>query len=276
MREVFLDVRDHLQLKVKIFDGGDRSVIFLPGWVVDINDIMKNLLKMEELGYTVYYIEFREKASSLFTYKPRKDDFAIDYSVEDLAKIIELLDLKNFYLYSSSYGSHIHLRYLHTNYPQPLKNVFLIPAINIKADTLAKKVIIHLPISFAGLVKLIVNSYMKWNFKNTDEPENVVKFNPNRYELDLRKIKLSALCNAKDGGLSMMDFTSTTAEIVILDATRDLLHPTNETEQFVKKLPNVQYIDMLSTNYTHQIKGAQLIDRYFRGESFSDILESLQ
>ena len=99
----YVKINQELELKIITFPGYLNKVIyFLPGWIADLKNLMPFIVKLQEAGFTVKYVETREKKSSIFTHTLSNDDFMMEKYAKDLEKIIEHEEDSQFQFLSAS------------------------------------------------------------------------------------------------------------------------------------------------------------------------------
>ncbi len=274
----YYHVDKHVQLRVYTFNPDTESslpILFFPGWVTLIEVFIPIIKEFNNNGHRVYYVDMRDKKSSIID-NLTLDQFSIDKMVYDIKQLVHLLGLndKQFYMFGSSFGSNLVIKYL-SDFDDLLPDaaISVVPALKLKFN-LWQKILIRLPLFLQKLSIFIVESYIKRRFANPDEPELVYRFSSKLYDVDLRKVKLSALAIDKRGGFDMscIDPDSIETRLLIVGAKNDMMHEAGETEEFARKFPTAKFIDILSNKFTHSGHMGRLGSLFYKGLNYDDLI----
>ena len=163
IREIeYVKVESRVAIRVIKFlpeEPSNPPIIFVPGWITIIEKFMPIIKGLVRNNFPVYYVEFRDKKSSKFSKPMTVEAFSLENYVNDLKVLVQRYspDYNSFYLFGSSHGAGIIMRYLaHITDPhlKPLKSVLMIPAFNLKFHSW-QKLIIRTPLQ---LKHVTVNS----------------------------------------------------------------------------------------------------------------------
>ncbi|HOP62686.1 MAG TPA: alpha/beta hydrolase [Spirochaetota bacterium] len=266
VNEYMVMLSDGVSLKVVDFkpekaDGNKPSVIFIAGWISLING-WQGVLKELTSEYRVFYIESREKRSSVIPEKT-KVSFTMNRFREDIKELVKMLvpgDDK-FVLAGSSLGASAILEYCAQVRRKPECAILVGPNEDFRFPRLLGAIIPLIPPVAYFTVKPVIKWYLR-NFRldKKKEKAQVVKYERTLDLADPYKLKANALALKNYSIWERIQGISTPC--LIFGATTDKLHSIDKLKKLVELIPEVQYIELGSNSDTHSEKAGRVMVDY--------------
>lgn len=248
----FIEVSENVSLRLITFSPAKPSkkppIVFVPGWVSQISGWLQVLLEMTR-EYTVYYIETREKISSIV-------DGNVDYSIEemgkDVIKVIEQLELadKKYYLFGSSLGGTIILdlwRFLKT---KPLSLILVGPNAEFRVPKSWHYIVSFFYPPLYKLLKPSVKWYLRTFRMNIQSDfAQYEKYSEALDSADPWKLKKAVLSVEKYKVWDLLSAINTST--LIFSASKDKLHEPENLQRIAHTMQNATIFDMETNSGTH-------------------------
>jgi len=250
--EKMVDISANVSLRVIEFTPANKTnkptVLFIPGWI-SLMKGWKIVLNEMTKDFHIIYAETREKITSVVK---GKQEFSVDAIAKDIVKITEIYKLKKdqYIIFGSSLGGTAILE----TYPNlknlPLCFALLGPNAEYRTPWWGK---ILIRIVWPGLVNRL-KGFVKWYLG---------KF---RLDLETDKAQYDKYCNALDAAdprklkpaaLSLSKYKvwgilkAIKLPVLIVGASKDLLHEPENLVQMDKMLPNSTFLDMETNTLAH-------------------------
>jgi len=265
VREYMHTVSDGVKLKVIDFtplkiEEGRPVIVFIAGWISLIRG-WRDFLSALTPHYRVIYAETREKGSSVipdiksasFSMERMKDD------IQDLVKGL-LPEGAPLVLAGSSLGASAIMEYCMSGGREPMCTALVGPNGEFRFPRFLSGLIPVLHPSLYFAVKPVIKWYLR-NFRVNSEAEReqIEKYELTLDHADPYRLKRNALAIKnwsikKDGTI--------TVPSLILGATTDSLHNTDNLKRVLKHFPRGEYIELASNRETHSAKAAHVIMDY--------------
>ncbi|MFC1527278.1 alpha/beta fold hydrolase [Candidatus Neomarinimicrobiota bacterium] len=250
--EQMVSVSDNVSLRVVEFHPKESTtqptVLFIAGWISLMRG-WKIVLKEMTKDFHVIYVETREKISSQVN---GKAEFSVEAIAQDIVKLVEIYKLeKNKYIiFGSSLGGTSILESYKGLNSHPLCFALLGPNAEYRTPWWGK---ILIRIVWPGLYNAL-RPFIKWYLR---------KF---RLDIETDRAQYEKYCNALDAAdpkklkpaakaLSKYKVWRILKDIdlpvLIIGATKDLLHEPQNIIQMDKMLPNSLFLDMDTNTYAH-------------------------
>ena len=250
--EQMVSVSDNVSLRVVEFhpkkSTTQPTVLFIAGWISLMRG-WKIVLKEMTKDFHVIYVETREKISSQVN---GKAEFSVEAIAQDIVKLVEIYKLeKNKYIiFGSSLGGTSILESYKGLNSHPLCFALLGPNAEYRTPWWGK---ILICIVWPGLYNAL-RPFIKWYLR---------KF---RLDIETDRAQYEKYCNALDAAdpkklkpaakaLSKYKVWRILKDIdlpvLIIGATKDLLHEPQNITQMDKMLPNSLFLDMDTNTYAH-------------------------
>lgn len=256
--EQMVSVSDNVSLRVIEFHPHKKTtqptVLFIAGWI----SLMKGWkLVLQEMtkDFNVIYVETREKISSQVN---GTKDFSVKAIATDLVKLVEIFGLqKNKYImFGSSLGGTAILESYKDLEKLPLCFALLGPNAEYRAPWWWL-IIIHL---FWTRLYAILKPFVKWYLRKfrLDIESDLAQYEKYCNALDAadpKKLKPGALALAKYKVWDILE--NIDLPVLIIGATKDLLHEPQNLIQIDKMLPNSTFLDMETNTFAH---GPELVE----------------
>jgi pimeloyl-ACP methyl ester carboxylesterase len=262
----FIDVSENVSIRLITFSPAKPSnkppIVFVPGWVSQISGWLQVLLEMTR-EYTVYYIETREKISSIV-----KED--AEYTVEemgkDVIKVIEQIQLidKKYYLFGSSLGGTIILdlwRFLET---KPLSLILVGP----NAEFRVPKTWHFIVSSFYPPLYKVLKPAVKWYLRTfrmniENDVAQYEKYSEALDSADPWKLKKALLSVEKYKVWELLSAINTPT--LIFSASKDKLHEPENLHRIAETMQNATIVDMETNSGTHSREMIVEMQKYLAG-----------
>lgn len=250
--EQMLPVTDQASLRVITFtpaeDKGRLAVLFIAGLISQIFG-WKDVLREMTRDFTVYYVETREKASSVIHGE-------VNYSIEsigkDIVRIISLLNLpsRQYILFGSSLGATAILDGCRFMKHDPLCLVLVGPNAIFRIPKWSYPIIWMFPPRLYLLIKPVIRWYLR-TFE-VDVNSDYAQYEKYSSILDVAdpwKLKKIAF------PLARYTVWDRIAEVryptLIIGASKDIMHIPENLLKMVEQLENAVYLDMETNSATH-------------------------
>lgn len=250
--EQMVSVSDNVSLRVVEFHP-DKSttqptVLFIAGWISLMRG-WKIVLKEMTKDFHVIYVETREKISSKIN---GKAEFSVEAIAQDIVKLVEIYKLEKdkYIIFGSSLGGTSILESYKGLNSYPLCFALLGPNAEYRTPWWGK---ILISIVWPGLYNAL-RPFIKWYLR---------KF---RLDIETDRAQYEKYCNALDAAdpkklkpaakaLSKYKVWGILKDInlpvLIIGATKDLLHEPQNLIQMDKMLPNSVFLDMDTNTFAH-------------------------
>ena len=235
----------------------DQKLIFMPGWASTIFTWRYFLSRMTRFA-SVYYIETREKSSSILS---DHAVFNIDAMTDDLTYYLHTYHgSSNYLLAGASTGATIIIEAWRQLHQKPLRIALILPN---------KKIPIPSYIWFLKLVPRRLLPYLKpaamffmTNFRLS--PKEVDQHSGMFAAVEdgnLHKLRASGLVLAKYS-LLLSAGLQIDRPTLIIGAEQDRLHNANDIIDIQRSIPGSSYINLNSFTAAHSSKAADLVGRW--------------
>jgi len=265
-RTEFVKVKENVSLRLITFSPPKPSkkppIVFVPGWVSQISGWLQVLLEVTR-EYTVYYIETREKISSIV-------EGDAEYSIEEMGKdVIEVLKQKElinkkYYLFGSSLGGTIILdlwRFLET---KPLSLILVGPNAEFRVPKSWHYIVSVFYPPLYNLLKPSVKWYLRTFRMNIEHDfAQYEKYSEALDSADPWKLKKAVLSVEKYKVWELLKNISTPT--LIFTASKDKLHEPDNMQQIAELMPNTEIIDLHTNSGTHSRKMVDEMRKYLAG-----------
>jgi len=261
--EEMVPVTDQVSLKVITFTPpkgkNQPPVLFVAGLISQIAGWKKVLRDMTR-DFTVYYVETREKASSVVKGK-------VNYTIEkigcDLVSLISLLGLtsKKYILLGSSLGATAILDSCRFIKKDPLCLVLIGPNAIFRFPKWSYPIILFFPPRLYLLVKPLIRWYLR-TFE-VDLESDYAQYEKYSGILDVAdpwKLKKIAFPLARYNVWDRLDDVH--YPTLIIGASKDIMHIPENITKMVKRIKNTVYIDMETNSLTHSAGMVQEVRKY--------------
>jgi pimeloyl-ACP methyl ester carboxylesterase len=258
-----IPVSERVSLRVITFEPPNPihnpPVVFVPGWIT-LMAAWKDVLREWTRDFTIYYIETREKISSVVTGK-------VPYTVEalglDIASFVSRLGLQDrgYILFGSSLGATVLLDCSMKISPKPKCLVLVGPNAVFRVPMFGMAIIRSFYPPFYSAIKPFVKWYLR-NFRLNVKSDTAQyrKYCDNLDAADPWKLKKAALAFSKYEVWDLLPQID--VPTLIVGASKDKLHEPENLRRMVSLLPNVQYLDLETNKGTHSPEMVQAARKY--------------
>lgn len=235
----------HFKPKIK---SNFPPVIFIPGWG-SIIDSWEVVLKEMTKDFEVYYLETREKSSSIhiteqpLTIKSLGDDFPYVFSELNLIN-------KSYILLGSSLGATVILDSISKNKVNPTLSILIGPNAEFNIPSLWLMIARLTPPLFFYILRPIIKWYMKKKYLDMNsDPKQYYKYAKSLDQASPSRLRRSAL---NFSSYKIWDqLNKINQKVLILAGSKDIMHDYKNTLRISEKLSNSELIDMETNNKTH-------------------------
>ncbi|PKL16240.1 MAG: hypothetical protein CVV49_17280 [Spirochaetae bacterium HGW-Spirochaetae-5] len=258
VNEYMVQMSDGVSLKIIDFIPENISrdkpvILFVAGWISLISG-WKGVLKILTSEYRVMYLESREKKSSIVP-DIKKTVFSMERLKLDIGEIIQKTIPENdgFILAGSSLGASAIIEYCGTEGRMPLSAILIGPNAEFRFPKI--------------LGSIIPAPVIKWYLRNfrldkKNSLEQIKKYENTLDCADPYKLKANALAIRN---YTLWDrIENINIPSLIIGATTDTLHGTENIKKLIDALPCSIYIELKSNMETHSEKAGHVIIDYIR------------
>ncbi len=262
IREEMIAVSDRVELRMITFTPPTSTappVLFVPGWVTQLNSWGKALQELTK-DSIVYYVESREKTSSILH---AKVDLGVEAIARDIIRLTEILDFpdKNYFIFGSSLGATSILEASAGLTRQPLALVLVGPNAVFRIPKWGRAIIY----CFVPSAYLILKPFIKWYLRHfrvdaEADPAQYAKYCANLDVADPYKLKRAAL-ELKD--YKVWDILPAVKyPVLIFTGSKDKLHEPGNIEKMAPLLPDCTVIDLETNTRTHSAEMVEEIRNF--------------
>jgi pimeloyl-ACP methyl ester carboxylesterase len=251
--ENMIAVDDRVQIRVSTFQPAKPSnnppVLFIAGWI-SLPTSWKAVLAEITKDFTVYYVETREKISSIVK---GKVDYGIAAIGADILKLVEHLKLeeKRYIMFGSSLGATAILDCCRFANPSPRCLVLVGPNAEFRVPKWGYYFVKAMPPALYLMFKPFVKWYLK-NFRLNVESdyEQYVKYCQALDAANPWKLKKAMLQLSKYQVWDILDEID--IPTLIAGASEDKLHEPENLKNIVAAMKHATYIDLGTNARTHE------------------------
>jgi len=250
--EKMVFVSDNVSLRVIEFHPKKATkqptVLFIPGWISLMKGWKIVLMEMTK-DFNIIYAETREKITSEVK---GKAEFSVEAIAIDIVKLVDIYKLEKgkYFIFGSSLGGTSILESYSGLKSHPLCFALLGPNAEYRTPLWGKLLI---RIIWPGLYNTL-RPFIKWYLRKFRLDIDTDRAQYEKYcnaldAADPKKLKPAALALSKYkvwGILKNIDLP-----VLIIGATKDLLHEPRNLIKMDKMLPNSKFLDMETNTYAH-------------------------
>jgi pimeloyl-ACP methyl ester carboxylesterase len=268
VKEYMFEVSDGVSLNIIDFTARNAQqekpvIIFVAGWISLISG-WKGVLKVLTNEYRVLYLESREKQSSIVP-DIKKVSFSMKRLKLDIGEVVKqvVLPSEKFILAGSSLGASAILEYCASEKRKPLSAVLIGPNTELRFPKILGTVIPAMHPSLYFFLKPVIKWYLR-NFRldKKNSKEQIEKYENTLDCADPYKLKANALAIRNYAIWDHID--NINVPCLIIGATTDTLHGTENIKRLMKIIPDSTYIELKSNMETHSGKAGNLIVDYIQ------------
>ena len=262
-KEKMISISDNVSLRVITFSPAkvtnQPTVLFIPGWI-SLMKGWKIVLKEMTKDFNIIYAETREKITSQVT---GNTEFSVEVIAEDIIKLVDLFKLEKdkYIIFGSSLGGTSILETYQELQPKPLCFALLGPNAEYRVPWWGM-IIINL---FWTRSYIVLKPFIKWYLRNFRLDIESDKAQYDKYcnaldAADPKKLKpaAKALASYKVWGI-LKDID---LPVLIIGASKDLLHEPQNLIQMDKMLPQCVFLDMETNTYAHGPEMVEELRKY--------------
>ena len=278
VKEYMFNVSDGVSLKIIDFTPRNASqgkpiILFVAGWISLISG-WKDVLKVLTDQHRVIYLESREKQSSAIP-DVKKVSFSMERIELDIGEIVKKVipPSEKFILAGSSLGASAILEYCGSKERKPLSAILIGPNAKFRFPQILGAIIPAIHPSLYFTVKPVIKWYLR-NFRldKKNSSEQVKKYENTLDCADPYKLKANALAIRN---YAIWDhIVNINVPCLIIGATTDKLHDTEDIKRLLKIIPDSTYIELKSNMETHSEKAGHIIVEYIQSEIRRLIVET--
>ncbi|MDP7091559.1 MAG: alpha/beta hydrolase [Candidatus Thalassarchaeaceae archaeon] len=253
--ERWVEVAPKVSLRVLSWKPDDAAaasqnpVVMVPGWG-SVFEGWRPLVTEWVRRRPLYYIETRDKGSARIDRPITKSDFPMEKHGEDVAAVLEALDIDQSEIdwYSSSLGATLLIDAYQRQALGGRSSVLLAP--NPDFDfPLWSRIMINFPLPMFVYRRLV--NFVAWVVdRRTQEEGQKIRYRRALLAQNVRRMLLSARANL---GYSLPDdLSSIKVPCAVMTASSDTLHGIDKVHQVVDAMPNCLLIEVSSNQYAHE------------------------
>ncbi len=251
-KEEMKPVSNNVTVRIITFTPGEKNnnpaIVFVAGWISLIKGWQIVLREMTK-DFKVYYIETREKISSIVN---RKEQYSLESIGRDIITLISHfnVDEKKYILFGSSLGATAILdccQYLEKN---PLCLVLIGPNAVFSIPKWSIPVIFMFPPRFYLMLKPIVKWYLKTFYLDVESDyAQYAKYCRALDAADPWKLKKAALPLSKYEVWDLLEDIK--YPTLIIGASKDVMHIPENLHRMTEMMINATYLDLETNTLTH-------------------------
>ncbi len=261
--EKMVSVSDDISLRIVEFTPSQKTkqptLLFVPGWI-SLMKGWKIVLNEMTKDFHIIYVETREKKTSQVA---NTKDYSVEAIATDLVKIVDIykLERNQYLIFGSSLGGTAILESYQKLNTKPLCFALMGPNAEYRTPWWGKIMIRF----FWTRIYTIFRPFIKWYLRTfrldieTDEAQ-YDKYCNALDAADPKKLKPGALALSKYKIWDILDKID--LPVLIIAATKDILHEPQNLIRMNKMLPNSTWLDMELNTLAHSSKVVQELRDY--------------
>tara|TARA_Y100000994_G_scaffold226713_1_gene209808 strand:- start:83 stop:934 length:852 start_codon:yes stop_codon:yes gene_type:complete len=236
-------------------------VIFIPGWGSFIQG-WKTVLREMSKDFEIYYLETREKGSSIHK---KEQEITIENIGDDIARATALINLKDdcFIALGSSMGATAILDAIAGEKLSPSLAVLIGPNIEFNIPRFLIIILSIIPIQFYKVIRPFAKWYMKRKY--IDMGSDSKQYHKYSYVLDnihFGRTRRSALSFKKYSFKDKIE--KIRKRILVFSGKKDILHNYKQTLDMVKRIENATLVNLETNDRTHSIEMVDEMRTYLK------------
>ncbi|MEE8341338.1 MAG: alpha/beta hydrolase [Candidatus Neomarinimicrobiota bacterium] len=255
--EQMVSVSDNVKLRVVEFhpqkSTTQPTVLFIAGWISLMRG-WKIVLKEMTKDFNIIYVETREKISSKVI---GKVEFSVEAIAQDIVTVVDIFKLEKdkYIIFGSSLGGTAILESYKELKTLPSCFTLLGPNAEYRTPLWGKIIIVLFWTRLYAILKPFIKWYLR-NFRLDIETDHAQyeKYCNALDAADPKKLKPAALALSKYKVWDILKDID--LPVLIIGATKDLLHEPQNLIQMDKMLPNSKFLDMETNTLAH---GAEMV-----------------
>jgi pimeloyl-ACP methyl ester carboxylesterase len=250
IKEEWVEVSPSVSLRVLVFSPAEKSgnpdIVFVPGWI-SLPDAWTEVLRVLTKNFVVYYLETREKITSKIR---AREEFSVEAIGKDIASVVKHYKLKGYILLGSSLGATAVLDCCRFLSHPPLCLVLIGPNAEFRVPTLGMCLIRISHPRLYFIIKPIVKWYLRtFRLDVATDREQYEKYCRSLDGADPWKLKKAVIAFSRYSVWSALGDIS--YPVLVIGASKDILHEPENLKGIVKGLKNSTYRDMETNKRTH-------------------------
>jgi len=234
-----------LKTKVKNTKKDSFNLIVVPGWASIVLGWDEFLMRAKDY-FNVYYLETREKKSSILA---KKSKYTVDRISSDLGELIEIskLDPEKTIFFGSSFGAIVLADALCKKKIDPYLTVLVGPPEKIDMPPIFRYLLFIVP---AFIYRLFAPIGKFWIRKSKSEsPEQAAKYIRVIDEGDAKKWKKFCMRLAFDKYWDT--YAGIESRVLVVDESEDKLHRSKISKRIAASIKNSELVDLKTNEFTH-------------------------
>ncbi|MEA2071461.1 MAG: alpha/beta hydrolase [Asgard group archaeon] len=261
----YYTMRDGAKVRVLDFNLAknphEYKIFLVPGFIT-VFQSWHRVVELLSKKYRVYYFESREKASSKMPWKLKRK-INLHKMAFDIKEVIEQmnLDQQKYIVLCSSTGGTIEIEALKNNWHKPAGAVMVGPTVEYHVSHFGAFLVQLVPGFIKNLFMPILRWYLGKKYVDAEkEPEQRAKYVRAAEEADIWKIRRLLRQFTKYKCWDMVP--EVTTPVLLIGASVDKMHSTEECLKTHELMPNSQYIDLGSNKAAHSDPLVKEIEKY--------------
>lgn len=246
---------------VKLIPASETSfppVVLLPGMASVIENFKDTIIALAE-NHVVYFLETREKGSSIIT---GKAGFSIPEIASDLPAAIELLGLKSgeYILAGYSLGASVIAAAYQNLLAKPMAVVLIEPSASFKWPWWLPP-LARVAVPIYGLIKPFLKWYMRTFKINKEEDYEMYVINSRIIDMaDPKKLAATVLSVRHFEAWSYLEHID--SPCLVVGVSHDRFHSHDEASNIADRVKGCSYVDLQNNKRSHSAEVAKIVDEF--------------
>ncbi len=251
----YFEMSDGTKVRVLDFNLAENpnkyTLFFIPGFITVFQSWHK-ALELLSKDFRIYYFESREKFSSIFPNHKIERKTDLHKMAHDIKEVIEQLGLDNtnYLTVCSSTGGTIEVEALSNDWLKPKGAVMVGPTIAYHVKWFIPAGVSVLP----EFVKWLFMPFTKWVLRRAYVDKDA---EPEQYDKYVRAVEEGVLRRMRKPLRQMRGYScwemlpKIKTKCILIGASKDIMHATEETIRTSELIPNAKYLDLGSNKNAH-------------------------
>ncbi len=247
----YLQMSDGVQLRLLTHkaDPSKGTIFFHPGLGTLLLSWERVLEMLADEGYTIYYVESREKYTAKY---PKKAKLTRERMIQDCAETVNLVGLKDneYVAIGSSLGSTILIHAMAQALISPKHAILVGPNAEMKLPLGLRLLLPLVNDTIYRISKPLIKWYLLHKYVDKEaDPEQYHKY---ALGIDLSvPSRFRKVLQAWVGNKIWDDLPSIKSHCILVGAEKDKLHASNTTRKIAELIQNSDYVDLGTNKAAH-------------------------
>jgi len=229
------------------------NLIIIPGFASIVLGWDEFLMRAKDF-FNIYYLETREKSSSMLS---KKSEYTVDRISSDIGEMMAVLGLKpqETIFFSSSFGSIVTADAVSKKKVEPFLTILVGPPFRIEMPPAFRYLLFIVPSFIYRLFAPIGKFWIKKS--KSESPKQAAKYIRVIDEGDPKKWK--KFCTRLAFDVYWDSYAGIESKVLVIDESEDKMHQSKITKKIASSIKNCEIVDLKTNEFTHSAGIAEFL-----------------